>query len=55
RLLLRFPSIAEFSFVAQNRTREPVGERPDDQRVKVSSDPFPAFGTISLTRQRVDA
>jgi urate oxidase len=54
RLLERFPQVAEFSFVAQNRTREPVGAREGDDRVKVSSDPFPAFGTISLTRQRVD-
>jgi urate oxidase / 2-oxo-4-hydroxy-4-carboxy-5-ureidoimidazoline decarboxylase len=55
RLLERFPQIAEFSFVAQNRTREPVATREDDERVKVASDPFPAFGTISLTRRRVDA
>jgi urate oxidase len=55
RLLGRFPQVAEFSFVAQNRTREPVGARDGDERVKVYSDPFPAFGTISLTRQRVDA
>jgi urate oxidase len=54
RLLERFPQVAEFSFVAQNRTREPVGTRDDDERVKVSSDPFPAFGTISLTRRRAD-
>jgi urate oxidase len=55
RLLERFPQVAEFSFVAQNRTREPVGTRDDDEHVKVSSDPFPAFGTISLTRTRGDA
>jgi urate oxidase len=53
RLLLRFPSLAEVSFAAQNRTREPVAERADDDRVRVSSDPFPAFGTITLTRRRV--
>jgi urate oxidase len=55
RLLERFPQLAEVSFVAQNRTREPVGERADDARVRVSSDPFPAFGTITLTRERVGA
>jgi urate oxidase len=53
RLLLRFTSLAEVSFAAQNRTREPVAERADDDRVRVSSDPFPAFGTITLTRRRV--
>lgn len=55
RLLLRFPSLAEVSFSAQNRTREPVAEHPDDHRVRVSSDPFPAFGTITLTRERARA
>ncbi len=53
RLLERFPQLAEVSFSAQNRTREPVAERADDDRVRVSSDPFPAFGTITLTRERV--
>jgi urate oxidase len=53
RLLERFPPIAEVSFSAHNRTREPVAERAGDDRVRVSSDPFPAFGTITLTRQRV--
>jgi urate oxidase len=53
RLLERFPPLAEVSFSAQNRTREPVAERADDDRVRVSSDPFPAFGTITLTRRRV--
>lgn len=52
RLLLRFPSLGEVSFAAQNRTREPIAARPDDDRVRVSSDPFPAFGTITLTRKR---
>ena len=52
RLLERFPQLAEVSFSAQNRTREPVAERADDERVRVSSDPFPAFGTITLTRRR---
>jgi urate oxidase len=53
RLLERFPPISEVSFSAQNRTREPVAERAGDDRVRVSSDPFPAFGTITLTRARV--
>jgi urate oxidase len=52
RLLARFPQLAEVSFAAQNRTREPVAGLADDDRVKVYSDPFPAFGTISLVRPR---
>jgi urate oxidase len=52
RLLLRFPQLEEVSFSARNLTREPVAEREDDERIKVSSDPFPAFGTITLTRRR---
>jgi urate oxidase len=52
RLLERFPGLAEISFAAQNRTRDPIGQREDDPRVRVSSDPFPAFGTITLTRRR---
>ncbi len=52
RLLERFPPLSQVSFSAQNRTREPVAERADDHRVRVSSDPFPAFGTITLTRRR---
>jgi urate oxidase len=54
RLLERFPQLSELSFSAQNRTREPVAEREDDPRAKVSSAPFPAFGTITLTRRRED-
>jgi urate oxidase len=53
RLLERFPQLSQVGFEAQNRTREPHGERADDARVRVSSDPFPAFGTISLVRDRV--
>jgi urate oxidase len=52
RVLARFPQLAEISFAAQNRTREPVAARDDDDRVRVSTDPFPAFGTITLRRER---
>jgi urate oxidase len=52
RLLARFPQLAEVAFEAQNRTREPVADLEGDDRVKVYSDPFPAFGTISLVRPR---
>jgi urate oxidase/2-oxo-4-hydroxy-4-carboxy-5-ureidoimidazoline decarboxylase len=52
RALQRFPSLASVSFEAQNRTRDPYGERADDPRVKVYSDPFPAFGQLALTMRR---
>jgi len=53
RLLERFPPLAEVSFAAENRTRDPVAESETDQRVKVYSDPFSAYGVISLTMRRV--
>jgi urate oxidase len=49
RLLAQFPQLSEVSFSAQNRTREPVG---DLAGTTVYSDPFPAFGTITLVRLR---
>ncbi len=49
RLLVRFPQLSEVSFSAQNRTREPIAEL---DRSTVYSDPFPAFGTITLVRLR---
>ena len=52
RLLERFPQLAEVGFVAQNRTRDPVAESDADPRVKVYSDPFPAFGEITLRMTR---
>jgi urate oxidase len=52
RLLERFPTLAEVSFAAENRTRDPVAESATDERVKVYSDPFPAYGVISLTMRR---
>ncbi len=52
RLLERFPQLAEIGFVAQNRTRDPVAEAEADPRVKVYSDPFPAYGVITLTLKR---
>lgn len=52
RLLERFPGLAEVGFAAENRTRDPVAERADDPRVKVYSDPFPAYGVIELTMRR---
>ncbi len=52
RLLARFPQMAEISFEAQNRTRDPIAESPTEQKVKVYSDPFPAYGLIKLTITR---
>lgn len=45
RALERFPELSEVSFVSRNMTRDPVVEG-------VYSDPFPAFGTITLTMRR---
>lgn len=52
RLLDRFPQMAEVSFDGQNRTRDPVAVSETDARVKVYSDPFPAYGTLRLTMSR---
>jgi urate oxidase len=52
RLLERFPQLAEVSFEAQNRTRDPIFTSDSDDRVKVYSDPFPAYGSIKLTLKR---
>jgi urate oxidase len=52
RALDRFPQLAEIGFDAQNRTRDPFHESESDPRVKVYSDPFPAYGGITLTMRR---
>ncbi|MBV9689909.1 MAG: urate oxidase [Ktedonobacteraceae bacterium] len=52
RLLRRFPQLSEVSFEAQNRTKEPVATSDTDAKVKVYSEPFPAYGTIKLTLTR---
>ena len=54
RLLERFPQLVEVSFAAQNRTRDPVAESEADPRIKVYSDPFPAYGVITLTLTRTE-
>jgi urate oxidase len=48
RLLERFPQMAEVSFDAQNRTRDPIAESATDPKVRVYSDPFPAYGLIQM-------
>jgi urate oxidase len=52
RALERFPPLAQIQFAALNRTRDPYGQREDDPRVKVYSDPFPAYGRLTLTMRR---
>jgi urate oxidase len=52
RLLMRFPQMAEVSFDGQNRTRDPVAVSEADPKVKVYSDPFPAYGSLKLTMSR---
>ncbi len=52
RLLTRFPRLTEVRFVAENRTRDPYHESPTDPAVKVYSDPFPAYGEITLRMRR---
>jgi urate oxidase len=49
RLLERFPQLASVTFEAQNRTRDLVVATPDDEKAKVYTDPFTAFGNIKLT------
>ena len=48
RLLERFPQLAEVRFEAQNRTRDPFHTSENRPDVKVYSDPFPAWGKITL-------
>ncbi len=52
RLLARFPHMATISFEAQNRTKDPVAVSDVDPKIKVYSDPFPAYGIIKLTMGR---
>ena len=52
RALQRFPQLAALRFDALNRTRDPYGQREDDPRVKVYSDPFPAYGRLTLAMRR---
>ena len=52
RVLERFPQLAEVRFVAQNRTRDPFYASETDPGVKVYSDPFPAYGEITLRLAR---
>jgi urate oxidase len=55
RLLERFSQLAEVRFVAQNRTRDPFFTSDDNPEVRVYSDPFPAYGEITMRLRRDDA
>jgi urate oxidase len=52
RLLDRFPQLSQVSFAGQNRTRDPFGVSERDPDVRVYSDPFSAYGQITLTVAR---
>lgn len=52
RLLDRYPQLAEVRFTAQNRTRDPFFASETVPEVKVYSDPFPAYGLITLRMAR---
>lgn len=52
RALARFPQLAEISFDAQNRTRDPYGARENADHIRVYSDPFPAYGRLTLKVRR---
>ena len=52
RLLTRFPQLAEVTFEGQNRTRDPMFTAATDEKRKVYSDPFSAYGMIKLTLKR---
>ena len=52
RILERFPQLASVRFAAQNRTRDPYGASDTDPSVRVYSDPFPAYGLITMRLTR---
>lgn len=52
RLLKRFPQLVEVSFEAQNRTRDLIVASKTDEKIKVYSDPFSAYGIIKMTIKR---
>jgi urate oxidase len=52
RILARYPQLSEISFEAQNRTRDVFVTSETDEKVKVYSDPFSAYGIITLTVNR---
>ena len=55
RLLERFPQLASVTFDAQNRTRDLVTALGVNEKAKVYTDPFTAYGNIKLTLSRNNA
>ncbi|MGI8482686.1 MAG: factor-independent urate hydroxylase [Thermomicrobiales bacterium] len=55
RMLGRFPQLAAIRFVANNLTKDPFHVSEVDPTIKVYSDPFPAFGEITLRMTRKTA
>lgn len=51
-MLARFPQVQSVRFVAQNHTRDPWHQSDQDSRAKVYSEPFPAYGEITLKMTR---
>jgi urate oxidase len=54
RMLRRFPQMAEVSFAAQNHTPDPMVISEMDEKQKVYSSAFPAYGLIKLKLSRDD-
>lgn len=52
RLLDRFPQLEKVGFEAKNQTPDPFGTSETDDRVKVYSASFPAYGLIKLNMSR---
>ncbi len=52
RLLERFPQLLEVHFEGRNLTRDPWAESTHDPSVRVYSDPFNAYGRLTLTMRR---
>lgn len=52
RALTRFPQLGEITFEGQNHTPDPMAVSPTDDKIKVYSSPFPAYGLIKLTVRR---
>jgi urate oxidase len=52
RLLARYPQLASVSFAAQNHTPDPMAVSATDERIKVYTAAFSAYGLITLTLGR---
>ena len=52
RLLDRYPQLRAVSFTSRNMTRDPYATSDVNPEARAYSDPFPAFGTITLTLTR---